>query len=164
MVDGMLRFVDLEMVAFRHPFLDGAYPLIGHFRCMDCQRFPDGLAAAMLHAYRSALVPAYPELTTDDDRFEAELVSACAVWLVLMLRGLPDALARDRVVGFQLARSRQRLLAVLGAFIAASGPSGRLPRLAGTCRRIRELLAGRWVDTEPLPYFPVFATDPEPAR
>jgi hypothetical protein len=29
MVGDRLRFVDLELVAFGHPFLDAAYPLLG---------------------------------------------------------------------------------------------------------------------------------------
>lgn len=153
--DRRLRIVDLEMVGFRHPLLDGAYPLLGHLTCMDGQRFPAELAAELLATYRTGLAAGYPELV-DDARFGPDLAAACAVWLVRFLRSLPDALVRDRVVGFRLVRSRQRLLAVLDAFLGAAGSLGALPRLAGVCRRIRDRLATDWAgQVEPLPYFPV---------
>jgi hypothetical protein len=112
----------------------------------------------MLDAYRTALAAAYPEFTAGD-QFGTEMTSACAVWLVSLLRTLPDAVARDRVVGFDLAKNRQRLLAVLGAFIEAASAFGQKPRLTQLCEQIRELVTARWADTvEPLPYFSIFTT------
>jgi hypothetical protein len=156
MANDRLRFIDLEQVAFGHPFLDAAYPLLGYLLCTDGLRLPDSLRRRMLAAYRTELAHGYPELV-EDGRFELEITSACALKLLWHLSHLAEALDRDRVVGHFLIMRRQRLLAVLDAFIAAAVSFGQLPHIRGVCQQLRARLASRWQDTvEPLPLFPVF--------
>ncbi len=156
MVNGRLRVVDLEMVAFRHPFLDAAYPLLGYLKCMDGLRLPDQLERQLMSTYRAGVADAYPELV-DDGRFADEMTSACAVSVLWHLTKTSAAVDSDGVVGHFLIRRRQRLLAVLDAFLATATAYGALPRLTDVCRRLRSRLGDRWEGlVEPLPTFSIW--------
>lgn len=156
MVGDRLRFIDLELVAFGHPFLDAAYPLLGHLTCMDGLRLPSQLQHHMLATYRSGLAGGYPELV-EPGRFEPEIVSACAVWLLWQLPQLAEAMQRDRVVGHFLIRRRQRLLAILDAFITAAETFHQLLHTRRVCRQLAARLGDMWQDTvAPLPLYPIF--------
>jgi hypothetical protein len=135
MAEGRLRFIDLEYAAFRHPFLDGCYPLIGHLICTDGLHLPDELRQQMVATYRTGIAGAYPELV-EMTRFAADMAAAAAMRMVWHLTKLPQSLHRDRVVGHYLIRARQRMVAVLEAFTLPPGRCGscRLPASKG-CRR-----------------------------
>lgn len=129
---------------------------------MDGLRLPDGLRQRMLAAYRTGLEHGYPELV-DDGRFGLEITSACALKLLWHLSHLAEALERDRVVGHFLIRRRQRLLAVLDGFMAASNTFDQLPQIRKACQQLRSRLAATWRGSvEQLPLFPIFRGD-EPA-
>jgi hypothetical protein len=156
MVDNRLRFIDLEQVAFSHPFLDAAYPLLGYLTCMDGLRLPDDLRQRMLAAYRTGLDHGYPELV-EDGEFGLEITSACALKLLWHLSHLAEALDRDRVVGHFLVRRRQRLLAVLDAFIDAASTFDQLPRTREVSQQLLTRLTALWQESvEPLPLYPIF--------
>ncbi len=158
LTNGRLRYVDLEMGRFRHPFVDGAYPIIGHLRCMDGFRLPMGVQEKMLDAYRGALAVHNPELV-DDERFATDMVSACAVWLIRLLQPMPRALERDRTVGYFGIRSRQRILASLDAFLGYAPAARVLPALTRMAGRIADHLRDAWAESVALPSFSVLAGD-----
>lgn len=155
---GGMRFIDLERGAFRHPFIDGAYPRIGHLRCMDGLRLPDEVQLEMLAVYREELAAFFPDLA-ESERFEREMTYACGLWLVRLLSALPAALTKDRTVGFFAITSRQRIIASLDAFLAISAAAEHVPALVATSRRILEELGQRWPDVKSLPRFPAFDED-----
>ncbi len=123
-----LRFVDLEMGRFRHPFIDAAYPIIGHLRCMDGLRLPTGVRETMLDAYRGALATHAPALVMDQ-RFDMDMACASAARLVQLLGALPRALELDRTVGYFGVRSRERIVASLEAFLDYRPVATVLPEL-----------------------------------
>lgn len=152
-----MRALDLEMAAYRHPMVDGAYSVIAHLRCNDGMAIPDGIRTQMLDAYRRALVPAYPEYA-DEGRFVDDLAGAGAVWLIELLRRNHERANADRVAGFFGITARQRVIAVLDAFIALASITRDLPGLTVWADDLRAELFSRWGVVPPLPSLPGFGT------
>ena len=148
-----VRILDLEMAAFRHPMIDGAYGAIGHLRCNDGLTVPVEIRRGMTAAYRERVLTGYPEYV-DDDRFSDDLAAASAVWLVELLRRFRRRTDPDRPVGFFGTTGRQRVLAILDAFSDLSDETNRLTRLGTWSRQLRAGLDARWGPTPPLPVFP----------
>lgn len=138
-----MRALDLEMAAYRHPMIDGAYSPIGYLRCNDCHVIPAEVQAAMLEAYRDALVPAYPEYSTDA-RFNDDLAAAGAIWLIELLRRNRERADADRTAGFFGVTARQRVVATLDAFVALASITRELPGLTVWADELRSGLLARW--------------------
>jgi hypothetical protein len=145
-----MRALDLEMAAFRHPMIDGAYSAIGYLRCNDCMAIPAETQALMIKAYRRALVPAYPEYETEE-RFVDDLAAAGAVWLIELLRRNRERAEADRVAGFFGITARQRVLAALDAFIALASITRELAGFVVWADELCSKLRSEWGTVPPLP-------------
>ncbi len=150
-----MRALDLEIAAFRHPMVDGAYSSIGYLRCNDGLSIPAELRSAMLDAYRREVITGYPEYTSDE-KFNDDLAAAGAIWLLELLRRNHERAAADRTAGFFGITARQRVLAAIDAFIALSAITRGMPALAVWADELRAMLTDRWGPVPPLPHFPGF--------
>jgi hypothetical protein len=153
--DGV-RLVDFEFAAPGHALLDAVYWRIGFPTCWCAGRVPDPVAMRAEAAYRAQLRHAIRD-AQDDAVFRTEIAYVAAAWLLGSLDWrLDDALAEDRVWG--LASVRSRLLWYIEATIAMTEQADILPGLRAVSRRWLDVLRERWPSSEPLGYYPAFAS------
>ncbi|HZQ02346.1 MAG TPA: phosphotransferase [Reyranella sp.] len=156
MVDGGLQLIDYEWARPSHALLDGIYWRIGFPTCWCAGRVPDNVAARIDSVYRHALGRWLP-LARDDAQFRTESAYMAAVWLFTGLSWrLGSALERDDKWGIWSIRGR--LLWYLEKVIAMTESAQVLPGLSECAHAWLGALRSRWPETEPLGYFPAFAT------
>jgi len=151
-----VRALDLEMAAFRHPMIDGAYAAIGHLRCTAKRlRHDDGIVLPLdirriaTDAYRQAMVAEFPEYE-DDARFDADLAAAAAVWMVEILRRTRPRVEGDKALKYFSTTSCQRTIATLTAFSDLAEWTGRFPAIACWADEVSGRLQSTWPDLPPL--------------
>jgi hypothetical protein len=151
-----MRAVDLEMAAYRHPLVDGAYAGISHLRCSARRlRRGDGIAISpdvaerATEAYRLRVSAAYPEYD-DRDRFDLDLAAAAVVWTVEILRRTRPILAGKDPAGFFKVTARQRVLAVLEVVARLPCVSEHFPDVAPWVLGLAAALRTTWPPTNPL--------------
>ena len=156
-VDGQIRLIDYEWARPSHALLDGIYWQIGFPTCWCAGRTPPDVAARVDSVYRRELGRAVP-LALDDTAFHSELAYMAGVWLFTGLSWrLGGALERDDKWGIWSIRGR--LLWYLEQVIAMTGAARVLPGLNQSAQAWLADLIGRWPETQPLGYFPAFATE-----
>ncbi len=147
-----LRLIDFETGGFGHALIDAAYGRMMFPSCWCANRLPYPIVQQMEKTYRAILSQQCP-VVEDDRIFESALVKICGFWLLQTLtRHFESALKEDSDWG--ISTIRQRILARLEAFIAASQESDRLPALCSTSSRLLDLLRQRWFDSPDLPIYP----------
>jgi Phosphotransferase enzyme family len=147
-----LRLIDFETGGFGHALIDAAYGRMMFPSCWCANRLPHSIVQQMEDTYRAILSQPCP-VVEDDRIFESALVKMCGFWLLQTLtRHFESALKEDSDWG--ISTIRQRILARLEAFIAASQEFEQLPALRGTSSRLLDLLRQRWFDSPDLPIYP----------
>jgi hypothetical protein len=153
-----VRFFDFEFAGFRHALLDAAYFHLPFPTCWCVNRLPDGRPARLEAAYRAEAARGIPAVA-DDAAFDRERLRAGAYWLPATLSwGWQDWLKEDRQWGISTRRQRHLLrLENVVALAERAGPD-RLPALTDAARRLRDVLAARWLPEglEPMPLYPPF--------
>jgi hypothetical protein len=149
-----LRLIDFETGHFGHALIDAAYGRMMSPSCWCANRLPIEMVRQMENTYRSILVRACP-IAEDDQIFEAALFDICGFWLLYTLaRHLEPVMVED--ADFGISTIRQRILARLETFIAASQEFDRLPGLRSISSKLLDLLRQRWCDVVDLPIYPAF--------
>src|SRR5689334_8438959 len=154
-----VRFVDFEWGCFRDIALDAAYFRVPFPGCEASFALPEGMAEAMLDAWRSEVVEVWPDLDSSE-RLERRLRQAqllwvwlCTWWLLPRLRG------RDGPVGPDATRS-PRISTALGHYwrqVAAVAARSGLPGTEELGTEIALALAERFPDAPAeLPVYPAF--------
>ena len=137
------RFIDFEFAGFRHPMLDGVYARVPFATCWCVNRLPPLVVDAFESAYRTALgSPSW---------FDEAAMDWWLFWLlhttVWGFDGLEEA---DEKWG--IATRRQRLVLRWGEFADRTDVNV----LAAFGGRVRDAVAERWPETEPMPLYPAF--------
>lgn len=145
-----MRFVDFEWGCFRDVVLDAAYFRVPFPACEASFALPPGLAAAMLDAWRTEIVPVWPELD-EPERLARRLLDAqllwvwlCTWWLLPRLPRHVGAGERDGPIGADPARSPRISTALthywreLGAAAADAGRGATAGLADAVARALRE--------------------------
>jgi hypothetical protein len=154
-----VRFVDFEWGCFRDISLDAAYFRVPFPGCEASFALPDGMAEAMLEAWRSEISPVWPDLD-QPERLETRLRHAQLLWVWLCTWWmLPRIRNRDMPVGLDATRS-PRISTALSHYwrqmAAAAGAAG-LPATEELGTEIALALAERFPDAPAsLPVYPAF--------
>jgi hypothetical protein len=159
-----LRLFDFETGGFRHAMMDAVYGRMTFPTCWCCNRLPAYIAPMMEAAYRAQLVRRCPA-AEDDDRFNRELLHACASWLLCSGAWMMErALKEDDQWG--ISSTRQRVLLRLDAFADTTEQFDYLPAMGATARRCTARLRELWpADADAMPLYPAFRGDhAAPAR
>ncbi len=158
-----VRALDLEMAAFRHPMIDGAYAMIGHLRCTqkrlrknDGLVIPPDVGLIATEAYRTAILDGYPEYQ-DRDRFDDDLAAAAAVWMVMILNRTRNRVTDVKAAKYFSVTSRQRTLAALDTFGQLASSMDQLPALASWAGDLSVQLRAKWPETPLLERCAAFA-------
>jgi hypothetical protein len=154
-----VRFVDFEWGCFRDIALDAAYFRVPFPGCEASFALPDGMAEAMLDAWRSEVVSVWPDLD-DHGRLEKRLQHAQLLWVWLCTWWmLPRIRDRDRPVGADATRS-PRISTALSHYwrqMAAVAAENGLPGTAELGTGIALALGERFPDAPAsLPVYPAF--------
>jgi hypothetical protein len=154
-----VRFVDFEWGCFRDVMLDVAYFRVPFPACESSFALPNGMAEAMLAAWRSEVVPVWPDLD-DPERLATRLLDAQLLWVWLCtVLLLPKGLAEDGLIGRDVTRSPRALLALAHYWtrLGLDAKVGNLPATAELADSVVAALARRLGDgpTE-LPLYPAF--------
>src|SRR3954452_20477447 len=154
-----VRFVDFEWGCFRDVALDAAYFRVPFPGCEASFALPDGMAEAMLEAWRSEIVEVWPDLD-HPERLERRLRHAQLLWVWLCTWWmLPRIRSRDMPVGADATRS-PRISTALSHYwrqMAAVAEQAGLPGTAELGTEIALALGERFPDSpQELPVYPAF--------
>lgn len=150
-----LQFFDFEFAGFRHALIDAAYLIMPFPTCWCVNRLPQTTIETLVNTYRKELVKGCPAASTTD--FDRLLVYACAYWLTCTLAwGGQKVFEEDQKWG--ISTVRQRHLLRLDNFLWATSrwSAGTLPAFVELATQLRDALASRWSDMEPMPLYPAF--------
>ncbi len=156
-----VRFVDFEWGCFRDIALDAAYLRVPFPGCEASYALPDGIAEAMVEAWRSEIVLVWPDLD-DPQRLEHRLLDAQLLWAWLCTWWLlPRVVVKDTQVGGDVTRS-PRMSTALGHYwrqlVVVAADAGR-PATAELGAIVVQALGKRFPDApDHLPVFPAFRT------
>jgi hypothetical protein len=155
-----VRFVDFEWGCFRDVALDAVYFRVPFPGCEAGFALPDGMADAMLDAWRDEIASVWPDLD-EPERLERRLTEAQLLWVWLCTWWmLPRVKARDVLVGTDATRS-PRISTALGHYWRqmAVTAAGKLPATAELGVEVAKALAERFPDAPgALPIYPAFRT------
>lgn len=158
-----MRAVDLEMAAFRHPLVDGAYAALAHLRCSarrlrsdDGIVMPADVAARATEAYRLRVASGYPEYG-DQGRFHRDLGAAAVIWMVEILRRMRPSFAGKDPAGFFKVTARQRVFEVLATIAALAAVGEHAPAVASWADGLGAELRATWPSTPPMLHAAAFA-------
>ena len=158
-----VRFVDFEWGCFRDVVLDAAYTRVPFPGCESSYAMPAGMPEAMLAAWRSEVVPVWPDLD-EPAGLAARLLDAQLLWVWLCTHQLlPGALAHDGPIGRDVTRSPRSLLALghYWARLALDAAREGRDATAELAEAMVVALARRLGDGPPeLPLFPAFRARP----
>jgi hypothetical protein len=154
-----VRFVDFEWGCFRDVVLDAAYFRVPFPGCEASFALPQGLAEAMVVAWRNEIASVWPDLD-EPERLERRLTDAQLLWAWLCTWWLlPRIRTRDVPVGQDATRS-PRISTALGHYwrqLASAAGSAGLPATAELGNAVAAALVGRFPDApSTLPIFPAF--------
>lgn len=158
-----VRFVDFEWGCFRDVALDAAYFRVPFPGCESSFALPDGMADAMLEAWRNEIATVWPDLD-DPTLLGARLLDAqvlwvwlCTWWLLPRITG-PDA--TDRTLGPDPGRS-PRISVALAEYWRRLGEDARGAGRTATAElgeTIAAALGARFAPEggQALPVYPAF--------
>lgn len=154
-----VRFVDFEWGCFRDIALDAAYFRVPFPGCEASFALPDGMAEAMLDAWRSEIVEVWPDLDRPE-RLEKRLRQAQLLWVWLCTWWLlPRIRNRDTPVGPDATRS-PRISTALAHYwrqVAAVAARSGMPGTEELGTEVALALAERFPDAPAeLPVYPAF--------
>jgi hypothetical protein len=159
-----VRFVDFEWGCFRDVALDAAYFRVPFPACESSFALPDGMADAMLEAWRNEIATVWPDLD-DPALLRARLLDAQLLWVWLCTWWLlPRAAAGDTRIGVDPGRS-PRIGAALADYwrrlASAAAEGGRRPATVELAERMAGALQHRFEDPSDngagrLPVYPAF--------
>ncbi|MFC5949956.1 hypothetical protein ACFQH9_16915 [Pseudonocardia lutea] len=159
-----VRFVDFEWGCFRDVALDAAYFRVPFPACESSFALPDGMADAMLEAWRNEIATVWPDLD-DPALLRARLLDAQLLWVWLCTWWLlPRVAAGDTRIGVDPGRS-PRIGAALADYwrrlASAAAEGGRRPATVELAERMAGALQHRFEDPSDngagrLPVYPAF--------
>src|SRR5580765_6149264 len=147
-----VRFVDFEWGCFRDVTLDAAYFRVPFPGCPASFALPDGLAEAMLMAWRDEIADVWPDLD-EPDRLDRRLVTAQLLWAWLCTWWLlPRVQEKDGLIGSDPTRS-PRISTALGHYwrqLARVAADAGLPASADLGVVVSAALVDRFPDAPSL--------------
>ncbi|MGC4046417.1 MAG: phosphotransferase [Armatimonas sp.] len=144
--DGTVVFFDLEFAVYRHALLDLAYLTAPFPTCWCVGRLEIEQVNTAIAAYRAVFNPAPGD-------FDKALAAATGFWMMgTMAWNWGDWEKEDQTWGEATIRQRHLLRLENGARLLAP----YFPILAEAATQLRETLAPKWPDLEPLPAYRVF--------
>jgi hypothetical protein len=154
-----VRFVDFEWGCFRDVVLDAAYFRVPFPGCEASFALPQGMAEAMLVAWRDEIAAVWPDLD-EPELLERRLTDAQLLWSWLCTWWLlPRVRTRDMPVGPDATRS-PRISTALGHYWRQLVPAATEAGLLATAElgsAVAAALAARFPDAPvALPIFPAF--------
>ncbi len=156
-IEGVTRFFDFEMGAFRPVTLSAVYFRLSHISCFNGNMLPQDLQAAAERAYFEALRPLVP---APEDREREYAAAACSQLVWLLSWYLESALEKDRPR--HLASLRQRVFGSLALFGQNPAFHTPYPDLADALRQILGKLDHLWAEPEKtVAIFPAFQNSTE---
>ena len=132
-----VRFVDFEWGCFRDVVLDAAYFRVPFPACETSFALPDGMAEAMLAAWRDEIAAVWPDLD-ESDRLERRLTEAQLLWAWLCTWWMfPRIRERDMPIGPDSTRSPRISTALTHYWrqLEIVATAAELPATADTRRR-----------------------------
>jgi hypothetical protein len=155
-----VRFVDFEWGCFRDVVLDAAYFRVPFPGCEASFAMPDGMAEAMLEAWRDEIAVVWPDLD-DPMRLDRRLLDAQLLWVWLCTWWLlPRIRERDTSVGAEAGRS-PRISTALADYwrrlAAAAADAEGLGATVDLATAVTAALGQRFSDApQTLPLYPAF--------
>lgn len=154
--DGV-RFLDFESAGYPSVFLTAAYCRIPFATCWCVFRLDPDLTALAEDAFRTELLPVFPELR-DDGLWQAGVRRGLAAWSAWTMLLFPDTIAGDPPLYREAPASptiRQLLVYRCEVLLRELTQAGDLPALAETAALLLRLADREW-NTPPLPPYPAF--------